>query len=76
VFGIYAVGLLLLTVVYALRGPLPDWAAALIVFAVVAAVAGVLVKIGLERIKHVSPKPEQTIDSIKEDVQWVKHQVR
>lgn len=76
VLGLYAVGLLLLTCVYALNGPLPDWAAALIVFAVVAAGAAVLVMLGLERIKHVNPKPEQTIDSIKEDVQWVKQQTR
>jgi uncharacterized membrane protein YqjE len=76
VLGLYAVGLLLLTFVYLLNGPLSDWLAALIVFAVVALVAGVLVKVGLDRIKHVSPKPEQTIDSIKEDVQWVKQQTR
>jgi uncharacterized membrane protein YqjE len=76
VLGAYAVGLLLLTVVYALNGPLPDWLAALIVFAVVAIAAAVLAKIGLDRIKQVSPKPEQTIDSIKEDVQWVKQQTR
>jgi len=76
VLGAYAVGLLLLTVVYALNGPLPDWLAALIVFAVVAIAAAVLAKLGLDRIKQVSPKPEQTIDSIKEDVQWVKQQTR
>jgi uncharacterized membrane protein YqjE len=76
VLALYAVGLLLLTFVYLLNGPLPDWAAALIVFAVVAVVAAVLVKLGLARIKQVSPKPEQTIDSIKEDVQWVKQQTR
>jgi uncharacterized membrane protein YqjE len=76
VLGAYAVGLLLLTVVYALNGPLPDWAAALIVFIVVAIAAAVLVKVGLDRVKQVSPKPEQTIDTIKEDVQWVKQQTR
>jgi uncharacterized membrane protein YqjE len=76
VLGIYALGLFLLTIVYALTGPLPDWLAALIVFVVVATIAGVLVKLGLDRMKQVSPAPEQTIDSIKEDVQWVKHQVR
>lgn len=76
VLGLYAVGLLLLTFVYALTGPLPDWLAALIVFAVVAVAAGVLAKLGLDRMKQVTPKPEQTIDSIKEDVEWVKQQTR
>lgn len=72
--GVYAVGILLLAFVYALSGPLPDWAAALIVGIVVAAAAGVMVKMGLERIKNVNPVPEQTIDSVKEDVRWVKEQ--
>lgn len=76
VLGIYALGILLLFLVYALEGPLPDWLAALIVGLVVAAIAGVLVKIGLARVKSVNPAPEKTIDSVKEDIQWVKQQTR
>lgn len=76
VLGIYALGILLLFVIYALNGPLPDWAAALIVGLVVAAAAGILVKVGLERIKSVNPAPDKTIDSVKEDIQWVKQQTR
>lgn len=76
VLGAYALGIILLFVVYALRGPLPDWAAALIVGLAVAAAAGVLVLLGLKRIRSVNPAPEQTIDSIKEDVQWVRQQTR
>jgi len=76
VLGIYALGILLLFAVYALEGPLPDWLAALIVGLVVAAVAGILVKIGLQRIKSVNPAPDKTIDSVKEDIQWVKQQTR
>jgi uncharacterized membrane protein YqjE len=76
VLAVYAVGILLLCAVYALRGPLPDWAAALVVGLVVAALAGALIMVGINRIKQVSPKPEQTLDSVKEDVQWVKQQTR
>jgi uncharacterized membrane protein YqjE len=76
VLGIYALGIILLFVVYALRGPLPDWAAALIVGLLVAVVAGVLVMLGLRRIRSVNPAPDQTIHSIKEDVQWVRHRTR
>lgn len=76
VLGVYALGILLLCAVYALRGPLPDWAAALIVGAVVTVAAVVMAMVGLNRIKGVNPMPEQTIDSIKEDVQWVRHQAR
>lgn len=76
VLGLYAVGFLLLCAVYALDAIVPHWAAALIVGLVVAAIAGVVAAIGLERIKKVNPAPDQTIDSIKEDVQWVKQQTR
>jgi uncharacterized membrane protein YqjE len=76
VLGIYALGILLLCIIYALNGPLPDWVAALIVGLVVAAAAGILAKIGLDRVKSVNPAPDKTIDSVKEDIQWVKQQTR
>jgi len=76
VLAVYALGILLLCVVYALRGPLPDWAAALIVGLVVAVAAAVMMIVGLKRIRSVNPMPERTIDSIKEDVQWVRQQTR
>jgi VIT1/CCC1 family predicted Fe2+/Mn2+ transporter len=52
---------------------LPDWAAALIVGAVLAAVAYVLVRQGKERVAEAGkPVPEQTIETVKEDVEWAK----
>jgi len=52
---------------------LPEWAAALIVGAVLAAVAYVLVRQGKERVADVgTPVPEQTIETVKEDVEWAK----
>ena len=52
---------------------LPDWAAALIVGAMLAAVAYVLVKRGKERVAEAGkPVPEQTIETVKEDVEWAK----
>jgi len=52
---------------------LPDWAAALIVGAVLAAVAYLLVRQGKERVAEAGkPVPEQTIETVKEDVQWAK----
>jgi VIT1/CCC1 family predicted Fe2+/Mn2+ transporter len=54
---------------------LPDWAAALIVGAVLAAVAYVLVRQGKERVADAGkPVPEQTIETVKEDVEWAKTQ--
>ncbi|HEX2281234.1 MAG TPA: phage holin family protein [Thermomicrobiales bacterium] len=74
VVGIYALGLFLLTAVYALAQVMADWLAALIVAVVVAAVAGVLAMVGKSRLQQFSPKPDQTIDSVKEDIEWVKQQ--
>jgi hypothetical protein len=52
---------------------LPEWAAALIVGAVLAALAVVLVRQGKERVADAGkPIPEQTIETVKEDVQWTK----
>lgn len=52
---------------------LPDWAAALIVGAVLAAVAYLLIRQGKERVADAgTPVPEQTIETVKEDVEWAK----
>lgn len=72
----YAVGFLLLTLVYALATAMPNWLAALIVAVVVAIVAGILAMLGYQRIKQVNLKPEQTIDTVMEDIEWVKQQAR
>jgi hypothetical protein len=52
---------------------LPEWAAAAIVGAVLAAVAYVLIRQGRERVAEAGkPIPEQTIETVKEDVEWAK----
>ena len=52
---------------------LPEWAAALMVGAVLAAAAYVLVRQGKERVAEAGkPVPEQTIETVKEDVEWAK----
>jgi hypothetical protein len=52
---------------------LPEWAAALIVGAVLAAAAVALVRQGKERVADAGkPIPEQTIETVKEDVEWTK----
>ena len=58
-----------------LDGALPNWAAALIVTALWAAVAGVLALTGRQKVQEATPpKPEQTVETIKEDVEWAKTQ--
>jgi uncharacterized membrane protein YqjE len=51
----------------------PGWAF-LIVGAVYAAVAAVLYSKGRAELRRVQLKPEQTIETLKEDVQWAKAQ--
>jgi hypothetical protein len=52
---------------------LPEWTAALIVGAALAAVAYVLVRQGKARVADIgNPLPEQTIETVKEDVEWAK----
>ena len=49
------------------------WLAALIVAVVYAAVAGVLAMTGKQKVQEAAPPvPEQTKESVKEDVQWAK----
>ncbi|OKJ94491.1 hypothetical protein AMK26_32155 [Streptomyces sp. CB03234] len=47
--------------------------AALIITAVWAVIAAVLFVMGRSRMREVSPKPEQTVETLKEDAQWARH---
>lgn len=76
VIALYALGFLLLAAVHALQMVMPAWLAALIVGTVVAIIAAALIGIGAKGLKQVNAVPEKTIASVKENVQWVKHQVR
>ena len=55
---------------------LPWWLAALIVGLVVAGIGYVLVQKGLSALKQVNLAPQQTIETLKEDKEWAKEQVR
>ena len=54
----------------------PLWVSALIVGLVVAGVGYFLVQRGLTALKREDLTPRQTIESLKEDTQWAKEQVR
>jgi VIT1/CCC1 family predicted Fe2+/Mn2+ transporter len=71
-------GLLIAGAVVALLATaIPTWLAALIVAVVYAALAGALAVAGRGRIqKAAPPAPEQTIETVKEDVQWAKTRAR
>lgn len=54
----------------------PWWLSALIVGLVVAGIGYFLVQRGLTALKREDLTPRQTIESLKEDTQWAKEQVR
>lgn len=60
---------------YALSLIVPMWAAALIVAGVLAVVGGTALSSGVKALQRVHP-PQQTIASVKENVQWAKQQVK
>jgi uncharacterized membrane protein YqjE len=71
--GLLALGSFTAFLIMLLDGAVPNWAAALIVAAVYAVVAGVLALQGRNKLKEATPPvPEQAVDSVKEDVQWAK----
>ena len=75
VLALYAVGLLLLALVYGLAMHMAMWSAALLVGVSLALVAILLINWGLERLKRVNAKSERTIASLKENVLWAKKQI-
>jgi uncharacterized membrane protein YqjE len=75
--GLAALGALTACFILALNAVMPAWLAALIVAVVYGIVAFVLVKQGQAKIKKATPPvPEQTIETVKEDVEWAKTQLR
>ena len=72
--ALLAIGSLTAFLILALDGAMPNWLAALVVGLVYAAVAGFLYVRGKRRVEEAgSPVPEQTLETVKEDVQWAKH---
>lgn len=64
---------LTLMFVAALATAMHTWLAALIVTVAYALIAGALATAGRQRLRQVGPPvPEQTIETVKEDVQWAK----
>jgi len=75
--GFLALAALTTCLILALDAAMPAWLAALIVAVVYAAVAAVLALRGRAKVQQaVPPVPEQTIETVKEDVQWAKTQMR
>lgn len=72
--GLLMLGSLTAFLILVLHLAMPAWAAALIVTALWSAVAGVLALQGRTKMQEMGkPVPEQTIETVKEDIQWARH---
>jgi uncharacterized membrane protein YqjE len=65
----------MLAVTYLLNQEMRMWIAAGIVGLSLLAIAGILFLIGKRKLSATNLKPDQTIDSLKEDREWAKQQV-
>jgi hypothetical protein len=73
VLGLYALGALTAAVIAALSLAMDTWLAALIVAVVYGAAAGIAALMGKRKVQEAMPPvPEESVESVKEDVQWTK----
>lgn len=71
--ALLAAGALTACLILLLSKAMDAWVAALIVTVIYGAAAGLLALNGRDRIKEgMPPAPEQTVESMKEDVRWAK----
>jgi uncharacterized membrane protein YqjE len=77
VAALLMLGTLTTFLVLALDGAMPAWTAALVVTLLWGVVAGVLALLGRQTLREMgSPMPEQTMESVKEDIEWLKERNR
>jgi hypothetical protein len=74
VFGLAMLGALTATLIAALDEFMPTWLAALIVTVLWAIVAFALFKAGQKSLQQATPPAPQTVETVKEDIQWAKTQ--
>jgi membrane protein len=76
VLGLYGIGFLLLAAVYGLSLVMAPWLAALLVGGVLTIISLILVASSRSQLKQIDPVPEKTIQTVKENVQWAKEQIK
>ncbi len=75
--ALYGVGCLIACAVIAISGAVAAWLAALIVGAALLATAAIVALAGRGRLRRATPPmPEETVNSIKTDVQQIKERAR
>jgi hypothetical protein len=70
--GLLAVGA---AVIMLLGRVIPMWLSALIVGLIVVGIAWLMISKAMTELQRVDLKPEATVESVKEDAQWIKDQI-
>jgi len=70
--GLLATLTLLAAAVIGLGNIIGPGYSALLIGGVLAIIAGIIIAVGMGRLKHTSLKPEQTIETLEEDKEWLK----
>jgi tetrahydromethanopterin S-methyltransferase subunit G len=77
VAGLLMLGALTAFLILALDEGMDAWLAALLVTVLWGVVAGVLALVGREKLREMgTPVPAKTVESVKEDIEWLKHPTR
>jgi membrane protein len=73
ILALYGVAAFVAATILGLAGPVPDWAAALIVGAVLLIAAGIAAVLGRREFTRATPPlPQEAVAGLKEDIQTVK----
>lgn len=74
VVGLVAFIILSMAIAFILDTFMPTWLAFLIVALLLAGAAAVLASIGKKKLSAIDPTPKETVQTLKEDAQWLSEQ--
>jgi hypothetical protein len=74
--SLYAIGFILLAIVYKLSTLMEAWLAALLVGGALALIAIITLVAATNKLKHVNAVPEKTVETMKENLTWAKRQMK
>jgi hypothetical protein len=74
--GLLAAACLVTTGIAGMAQAMPLWLASLLMTVFLAVVGGVLYAGGRAKLREVKPTPEKTVETVKDNIEWAKHQMR
>ncbi len=73
--AIMALVALPMALMWGLDTVMPRWAAALVTGGAMLLIAGLAAYIGIVQLRRAKPVPEQTIETVREDVEWMRNRL-